>query len=402
MAKVIIIGCGVGGPALAIFLKQLGYEPIIYERTKGFADAGLSLLLQPNGLKVLSLLPGLFAAIPGKDIVSMSSYSTLGVDEGVLGDNDVPTDIHKVFGYPMRGVRRTELIKALIDTAEAQGIPIRWDHRLTDIEQTDTGVKAIFANGFIDTGAFLVGCDGLHSAARKVLFGEEPISFLGMTQTGGISPTPSDMADRARVINWCGNGAHMLSYPISKTHTSWAITLRGGEARESWRAIDQHEVETIRRTPIAQWRYGASKLIETSEKIVKYGLYDRPKLDSWHKGRVVLLGDAAHPTPPHLGQGANQTFEDIYYLTRLLGAHPGAAEDNATLEKVFTEYEQVRIPRSSMLIEMARNQGESRVVEGLEACLVRNQQVRAFMSDEGIMALYAEIYGELVAKRSAL
>jgi len=112
----------------------------------------------------------------------MSSYSTLGVDEGLLGDNDIPADIHNVFGYPMRGVRRTELIKALIDTAEAQGIPIHWDHRLTDIEQTDGGVKAIFANGFIDSGAFLVGCDGLHSATRKVLFGEEPITFLGMTQ----------------------------------------------------------------------------------------------------------------------------------------------------------------------------------------------------------------------------
>ena len=112
----------------------------------------------------------------------MSSYSTLGVDEGLLGDNDVPTDIHKVFGYPMRGVRRTELIKALIDTAEAQGIRIHWDHRLTDIEQTDGGVKAIFANGSIDSGAFLVGCDGLHSATRKALFGEEPITFLGMTQ----------------------------------------------------------------------------------------------------------------------------------------------------------------------------------------------------------------------------
>ena len=112
----------------------------------------------------------------------MSSYSTLGVDEGLLGDNDVPADIHKAFGYPMRGVRRTELIKALIDTAEEQGIPIHWDHRLTDIEQTDGGVKAIFANGFIDSGAFLVGCDGLHSATRKVLFGEEPTTFLGMTQ----------------------------------------------------------------------------------------------------------------------------------------------------------------------------------------------------------------------------
>jgi salicylate hydroxylase len=205
MAKVIIVGCGVGGPALAIFLKRLGFEPTIYERTKGFADAGLSLLcvrandslpnphltlsplshaksLQPNGLKVLSLLPGLFDSIPGKDIDSMSSYSTLGVDEGILGDNDVPANIRQVFGYPMRGVRRTELIKLLVDTAEAQGIPILWDHRLTDIEQTDVGVRAIFANGFIDTGTFLVGCDGLHSATRKVLFGEEPTTFLGLTQ----------------------------------------------------------------------------------------------------------------------------------------------------------------------------------------------------------------------------
>ena len=112
----------------------------------------------------------------------MTSYSTLEVDEGLLGDNDVPADIRQVFGYSMRGIRRTELIRLLIDTAEAQGIPIRWDHRLTDIEQSDEGVKAIFANGFIDHGAFLVGCDGLHSATRKVLFGEEPTTFLGLTQ----------------------------------------------------------------------------------------------------------------------------------------------------------------------------------------------------------------------------
>lgn len=389
------------GPTLAIFLKRLGFQPVIYERAKQFADAGLSLFLQPNGLKILSLLPGLFAAIPGKDVVSMSSYSTLEGYEGLLGENDVPADVRDAFGYPMRGVRRTELLQHLVDTAEIQGIPIHCDHRLIDIEQSDGGVKAIFANGFTDTGSFLVGCDGLHSVTRTVLFGEGPITFLGLTQTGGISPTPDDMVDHPRVINWCGNGAHMMAYPISKTHTSWAITLREGEARESWRAVDQHEVDKIKRTPIARWGFGASKLIETAEKVVKFGLYDRPGLRSWHKGRIVLLGDAAHPTPPHLGQGANQSFEDIYHLTRLLDAHPGAAEDSATLEMVFTEYERARIPRSSMLIDNARNHGDNRVVEGVEACLTRNQEVRAFMSNVEVMAMYSELYGDLVeASRS--
>ncbi len=112
----------------------------------------------------------------------MSSYSTLEDDEGLLGDNDVPADVRDTFGYPMRGVRRTELIQLLVDTAGVQRIPIHWDHRLVDIEQSDVGVKAIFANGFVDTGSFLVGCDGLHSVTRTVLFGEDPITFLGLTQ----------------------------------------------------------------------------------------------------------------------------------------------------------------------------------------------------------------------------
>ena len=102
----------------------------------------------------------------------------------------------------------------------------------------------------------------------------------------------------------------------------------------------------------------------------------------------------------HLGQGANQTFEDIYHLTHLLGAYPGVAEDSAMLEMVFTNYERARIPRSTMLIDIARNQGESRVMEGIEPCLARNQGVRAFMADEGVMALFAELYGDLVENRS--
>jgi salicylate hydroxylase len=103
-----------------------------------------------------------------------------------------------------------------------------------------------------------------------------------------------------------------------------------------------------------------------------------------------------HTIEQHLGQGANQSFEDIYHLTRLLGAHPGAAEDSATLEMVFTEYERARIPRSSMLIDTARKHGDNRVVEGVEACLTRNQEVRSFMSNVEVMAMYSELYGDLM------
>jgi salicylate hydroxylase len=132
----------------------------------------------------------------------MSSYSTLEEDEGLLGDNDVPADVRDAFGYSMRGVRRTELLQLLVDTAEVQGIPIHWDHRLIDIEQNDEGVKAIFANGFIDTGTFLVGCDGLHSMTRTVLFGEDPITFLGLTQV------------------------RVTLFPVSETSVSDSVVLR--------------------------------------------------------------------------------------------------------------------------------------------------------------------------------
>jgi salicylate hydroxylase len=107
---------------------------------------------------------------------------------------------------------------------------------------------------------------------------------------------------------------------------------------------------------------------------------------------------APHLIEQHLGQGANQSFEDIYHLTRLLNAYPDAAEDSETLEIVFAKYEQARILPSTMMINTARKQGDNRVVEGVEACLTRNQEVRAFMfmSNAEVMAMYSELYGDLV------
>jgi len=175
----------------------------------------------------------------------------------------------------------------------------------------------------------------------------------------------------------------MIAYPISATTTSWAVTQQEDEAKETWRAMDQQKQVEIKNSPLANWGFEGEGVVKSAPKLIKYGLYDRPELKSWYKGRVVLLGDAAHPTSPHLGQGANQAFEDTYHLVRLLVKYNPEASQPPTelLSTIFSEYEGIRIPRTAELVRGARKQGEVRTVVGVEACLARNEMVRKMWQD---------------------
>ena len=177
--------------------------------------------------------------------------------------------------------------------------------------------------------------------------------------------------------------------------------------------MDDAAIAEMKQSLLSEWDFGGGELVKNSSNVTKvsprtchqptlvplaelyqYGLYDRPKLSTWHKGRVLLIGDAAHPTSPvrppsaralpptdelqHLGQGANQAFEDVDLLIGLLDKHnPSAgAPSTHTLHTVFTELEAVRIPRSAELVALARAQGEIRVLQGVDACMRRNERYR--------------------------
>ncbi|OSD03930.1 FAD/NAD-P-binding domain-containing protein [Trametes coccinea BRFM310] len=375
--KIIIAGAGIAGPVLAMFLKAKGYEPVVYERSAQPTSHGLSLALQTNGMRVLSLIPGLLDKIVGGSVVEMVQYSVLAEDLGELSRTDMPGKIEAVTGFGVKGVRRTVFHRTLLDHAESLGIPIVFSHQLVAIQEEQDSVIVTFANGKTDTASFVVGCDGLHSNTRECLFGKQEPSFTGLVQTGGLSETPEELR-APRMVNWYGDGAHMIAYPANDHLTSWAITTQEVESKETWRAMDEEAQQKIRDGLFSQWPYGAGKLVKSGTNIVKYGLYDRPELESWHKGRIVLLGDAAHPTSPHLGQGANQAFEDIYHLVRLLVKYnPEAGNPPTTLlTNIFTEYESARISRTSALVKRARKQGEIRVVSGAEKGKKRNDQLR--------------------------
>ncbi|KAJ6632204.1 FAD/NAD(P)-binding domain-containing protein [Mycena sp. CBHHK59/15] len=404
--KVIVVGCGIAGTVVAIMLKLKGYEPVIYERGARSPDAGLSLMLQLNGLRILSLIPGLVEQLPGMPIEQAMLYSVVPSDIRLLGQSNFPADLRSEFGYGLVGVRRPNFLTLLTDTAIAHGIDVHFERQVVDVEQIDDSVRVRLNTGETDTASFVIGCDGLHSNVRQALFGKENATFTGLTQTGGISPNPAAFGDmKPSMFNFYGDGLHVIAYPISETRLSWALTRREPEAKETWHPLDEAARDEVRNGPLSQIphqenvfpqkhfpdAFGAGDLVRNAEKITKYGLYDRPELKSWHKGRVVLIGDAAHPTSPHLGQGANQAFEDVYHLIRLLMKHyPKPSDPNgpstAVLETIFTELEALRIERTAALVQGARKMGERRVVNGEELALARNDAVAAeWLDGEAIL-----------------
>ncbi|KAF9237503.1 hypothetical protein BU15DRAFT_48616 [Melanogaster broomeanus] len=391
--KVIIVGAGIAGPVLAIFLKMKGYSPIIYERLPGPSEAGLSFILQPNGLRVLSLIPGLIDNIPGHAPHRQIHCSSLDSTEEILVDDDLSPMV-QLFGFPLIGVRRTEFHRLLIETARQYDIEVIWGHQAVDFEQTGDGVRVGFANETSDMASFVVGCDGLHSNTRTALFGREKANFTGLVQVGDVCHRPHPLyREKHLFINNYGDGRHMVAYPVSPDKYSWAITTRELEAKEDWRSQSTKEQDEIRRGSLSNWGFAAGELVRTGEKITKYGLYDRPELESWFRGRVVLLGDAAHPTSPHLGQGANQAFVDVYHLVRLLNKHNPSAFQPSTevLAQVFQEYQDLRLAQTTELVKAARKRGEVRVVSGVDACRRRNELVKGIFSDEGLRKAGAEL-----------
>ncbi|KAJ7594751.1 hypothetical protein C8J56DRAFT_1002540 [Mycena floridula] len=385
--RVIIVGCGIAGPVLAIFLKLKGYEPVIYERIKRDTDAGLSLLLQANGLRVLNLVPELIERIVGQPVNGMAYLSTVFGDEGVIGEAHFPTG----GALRMIGVERHKFLQVLTQSALDHGVEIHWEQKIVDLEQGHDFVTVKFESGQTDTASFVVGCDGLHSNTRISLFGNEEATYTGLTQVGGLSKTPDNptFKEAAGSFQIFGDGAHIITYPISETHYSWALTRREAEHKETWRAVDLSTLESVRQDVTGSWGFGVGDLIKNAEKVVKYGLYDRPELKEWHRGRVVLLGDAAHPTSPHIGQGANQAFEDVYHLVRVLQKlNSEGSPSTEALTKAFAEYQSIRLTRTSELVKEARRTGETRTAQGLENAKRRNQGLREVWQDKDNIIAY--------------
>ncbi|KAE8362097.1 hypothetical protein BDV27DRAFT_132034 [Aspergillus caelatus] len=397
---VLIIGCGIAGPVLGILYKRKGYRVIVFEKVKALGDAGASVMLMPNGLKVLNLV-GL------ADEVVKESLPLTGFWDGVssgetLGHSGLPAAFTTKYGQPAAGIKRTSINLMLKKRLLDMDVELREGWKLESIQEHKDSVTAIFDGGRTVTGSFLIGCDGIKAASRSIMLEAQGMhmgmpTFTGLAQVAGISPTPEslDTFRRGSLCNWYGDGKHIIAYPISSTLTSWAVTLpQTLEHEETWRLSGPAEIEAQRET-LASELIGFEpivlNLIKTATRIIKFGLFDREELspEQWHLTRCVLVGDAAHPTTPHLGQGANQALEDCYHLMQYMPCIVSGSVDYAErldcldsdLPSLFQAYAERRQPRTSALVKEARAQGDKRVVTSPALCKERDAVIAAAWSD---------------------
>ena len=347
MPTALVIGAGVAGPAVAMFLVRAGWRAELFEaRPAPDAYAGSFLNVATNGLAVLETL-GLRDALvaDGHRAGRMVMLSGTGRELGVVPNGPA--------GELERGgviVRRSHLHEVLRAGADAAGIPIAHGARLTGIRETADAVTASFADGRTARGDVLIAADGIRSIARTWIDPAAPeprysglVGLGGFALVDGLSSTPETQ------FMVFGRRA-FFGYLVRDDGTAyWFANLtkpepeRGSLAdvpAETWlaelrqlHADDPHPVPAI--------------LDHTIGDVVGYPIHDLTHVPHWHRGRVVALGDAVHATSPSAGQGASLALEDAVTLARALRGARGH-------EAAFAEYQRVRQPRAEQIVRYAR------------------------------------------------
>ena len=337
--KVAIIGGGIGGLAAALALHRRGIEVAVYEQSAALGEIGAGLNLSPNALKAFRVLGMEAEAIAigyQADFQTVRSWRS----GRIISRQSRRGGFTERFGASMLTIHRADLLAIL--RSHLPDRIIRLGAVCTGVETADTAAAAHFADGTSVEADLVIGADGLHSVVRESLFGASAPHFTGCVCWRGL--VPIELAPRslhpADMTAWWGPHGHVVHYPVRRGEL---INFVAHYDSDAWtEGILDARMPTGRELDdtYARWNEGLRQLFRSSERYYKWALYDRDPLDRWGQGRVTLLGDAAHPMLPYLGQGAGMAIED--------GCVPAATVSGMPHDPVgaLRRYEELRIPRT--------------------------------------------------------
>src|ERR1700688_4039905 len=343
---VVIVGGGIGGLFAANALRAQGMRVAVYEQAPAISEVGAGVFLTPNSVRHLQRI-GLEPAVEkwGARVGQNSRYFRHD------GAPIAPVQVTDSSGWNATfGMHRADLVDMLAAALPA-GL-VHTGHRCTGFEQDRDIARVSFANGASAEADVVIAADGIHSELRPYVFPSSRPTFSGSVAYRGLVPherVPDWPVDRWQM--WLGTGRHFLAFPVraGKLINYVGFVPTDEAMKESWSAPGDPE---ILRREFAGWDPRIDQLLGNVQITFRWALYDREPLPVWTRQRLSLLGDAAHPMLPHLGQGANQSIEDGMALATIL-----AQADKTTAPMALLAYEKLRRERVAEVQRGARANG---------------------------------------------
>lgn len=339
-----ISGAGIGGLAAAIALRKLGRQVLVFEQAKQFARVGADINLTPNAVRALD---GLGVGEALRETAARPGYRISR--DGFTGEEtsrlELSAAAERRYGAPQLTMHRADLMTALEAAVPAESI--RLGKRTTQVEDLGDGVTVHFEDGSQENVDVLVGADGIHSMVRTAMLGKEQPQFTGVVAYRAVVPVErlAGLPNMDNFTKWWGPNpdVQIVSFPLNrgKDLFIFATTPQEGWELESWTAPG--EVSELRDI-YKNFHPEARALLDACDSVLKSALYIRDPLPTWHKGRMVLLGDACHPMMPFMAQGAGQAIEDAVVLARCL-ADPRLEDEPSA----FAVYQNARLERASRI-----------------------------------------------------
>jgi salicylate hydroxylase len=343
--SIAVIGAGIGGLTAAVALRQAGFAVDVYEQAGELTEIGGGINMGPNAVRVLYRL-GLAEGLLREGVRPLGTHQRRWQDGRSLQRARLNPLCEELYGAPHLTIHRADLLAVIAAAFPAQHVHL--GRRLVDVADRGDRAEAHFADGSRAAADVVIGADGIHSAARGRLFGDEPPQFAGCVAYRGLVPAEriADLGLEIGSQSWVGPGGHFVHYFVSRRRL---LNFVGWTEHDEWNREDWTDRATIERAlaAFAGWHKQVRRIIAAAETCFIWALFDRDPLPVWSQGRITLLGDACHPMYPFMGQGAAQAIEDGATLAACLTAEPDPV---AALQR----YERLRLPRVSRLQAMSR------------------------------------------------
>ncbi|WP_437720051.1 FAD-dependent oxidoreductase [Sorangium sp. So ce861] len=370
--RAIVIGGGIAGPVLGMFLRRIGVEVTIFEAREAPAEQeGAFLGIAPNGMNVLSDL-GLAGAVEalGAPCAGLRFENARGRRVGVIDQREAP----RRFGAGLVMIRRGALHGALAEEAARRGVAIRYGARLEDVDDSDPReVVARFSGGGEARGDVLLGCDGFRSRTRaRALPGAPEPRYTGLIDFGGFARCPGAPIEPGWNVMVFGRRAFFGAFAAPGGEVWWFHNSGEPAPAHGHAAPPESLRERILALHQGDPGWIADVVRATPEVLGPWSLHDILTMPRWHAGRVCLIGDAAHAATPHAGQGASLAMEDGMLLARCLRDEPDP-------ERAFAAFERLRRPRVEAIVRQARRNGSRKAVSGPVAEWLRDRALPLFL-----------------------